>query len=136
MRVRFLVFICFLIIKFMESNTAKVKSKLFAKNIINLYQKIVSEKKEYVLSKQILRCGTSIGANIAESECAMSIKDFLSKIYISLKEASETLYWLDLLYETDYICKEDFLKLKKDCDEIKRMLSATTKTITQKLSTN
>ena len=120
----------------MESNTAKVKSKLFAKNIINLYQKIVSEKKEYVLSKQILRCGTSIGANIAESECAMSIKDFLSKIYISLKEASETLYWLDLLYEIDYICKEDFLKLKKDCDEIKRMLSATTKTITQKLSTN
>ena len=119
----------------MESKTVKFKSKAFAKNIINLYQKIVSEKKEYILSKQILRCGTSIGANIAESECAMSIKDFLSKIYISLKETSETLYWLDLLYETDYICIEDYSKLKKDCEGIKRMLSSTTKTITQKLST-
>ena len=72
----------------MEQNTVKFKSKVFAKNIIFLYQKILAEKREYVLSKQLLRCGTSIGANLAESECAISTNDFLSKVYISLKEAS------------------------------------------------
>ena len=121
---------------YMEQNTVKFKSKTFAKNIIFLYQRILAEKREYVLSKQLLRCGTSIGANLAESECAISISDFLSKVYISLKEASETIFWLDLLHETGYICMNDYTKLKKDCEEIKRMLSATTKTITTKLNTH
>lgn len=87
------------------------------------------KKNEYVLSKQILRSGTSIGANIAESECAISKKDFLSKIYIALKESAETLYWLDLLYETEYITDSQYESLYADCEEIKKMLSSTTKTI-------
>ena len=74
------------------------KSKAFALRIVKLYKYLCDEKHEYILSKQILRSGTSIGANIAESECAISEKDFLLKIYTSLKECSETLYWLDLLY--------------------------------------
>ena len=92
---------------------------------INTYAK----KKEFVLSKQILRSGTSIGANLAEAECAISKKDFLSKIYIALKECSETLYWLELLTETDYLSEQEFKSLNADCDELRRMLSATTKTI-------
>ena len=78
-------------------NTARYKSKRFAVRIVRLYQYLCEEKREFVLSKQILRSGTSIGANLAEAECAISKKDFLSKIYIALKECSETLYWLELL---------------------------------------
>ena len=84
------------------------------------------------MSKQILRSGTSIGANLAESECAMSSKDFLSKIYIALKECNETLYWLDLLYETDFINDKAYFSIREDCNEIKRILMATTKTMCKK----
>ena len=94
-----------------------------------VYQYLCEEKREFVLSKQILRSGTSIGANLAEAECAISKKDFLSKIYIALKECSETLYWLELLTETDYLSEQEFKSLNADCDELRRMLSATTKTI-------
>ena len=86
-----------------REKTVKYKSKKFAVRIVRLYRYLCDEKKEYVLSKQLLRSGTSIGANIAESECAISEKDFLSKIYIALKESAETIYWLDLLFETDYL---------------------------------
>ncbi|MDD5889032.1 MAG: four helix bundle protein [Ruminococcus sp.] len=109
--------------------TVKYKSKKFSVRIVNLYKYLCDKKNEYVLSKQILRSGTSIGANIAESECAISKKDFLSKIYISLKESAETLYWLDLLYETEYITDSQYESLYADCEEIKKMLSSTTKTI-------
>ena len=109
--------------------TVKYKSKKFSVRIINLYKYLCDKKNEYVLSKQILRSGTSIGANIAESECAISKKDFLSKIYIALKESAETLYWLDLLYETEYITDSQYKSLYADCEEIKKMLSSTTKTI-------
>lgn len=109
--------------------TVKYKSKKFSVRIINLYKYLCDKKNEYVLSKQILRSGTSIGANIAESECAISKKDFLSKIYIALKESAETLYWLDLLYETEYITDSQYESLYADCEEIKKMLSSTTKTI-------
>ena len=68
------------------------------------------------MSKQLLKSGTSIGANIAESECAISRKDFLSKIYIALKECSETRYWLDLLYETDYLTSEEYRSIQQDCE--------------------
>ena len=112
-----------------ETSTAKYKSRRFAIRIVRLYQYLCREKKEYVLSKQILCCGTSIGANIAESECAISKKDFLSKIYIALKECNETLYWLDLLHETDYLTSEEFFSIKTDCEEIRKILSSTTKTI-------
>ena len=86
-------------------------------------------KKEYILSKQILRSGTSIGANLAEAEYAISRKDFLSTQYIALKECSETRYWLDLLYEADYLDKKSYESIITDCDELIRMLSASTKTI-------
>ena len=91
------------------------------------------EKNEFVLSKQVLRSGTSIGANIAESECAISEKDFLSKIYIALKECAETIYWLELLFETDYLSNEEFNSIIGDCEEIRKMLSSTTKTMNCKL---
>ena len=77
----------------------------------------------------MLKCGTSIGANIAESECAMSKKDFLSKIYIAFKEANETLYWIDLLHETDYLTEQEYVSLKTDCEEIRKMLFSSTKTL-------
>ena len=91
-------------------------------------------RNEYVLSKQILRSGTGIGANIAESACAISKKDFLSKIYIALKECNETLYWLDLLHETGYITDKAFVSLNNDCLELKKMLTATTKTTVKNLN--
>ena len=78
----------------------RTKSRNFAIRIIKLYQTLRTEKKEYILSNQILKSGTSIGANIAESECAFSKKDFLAKVYIALKECNETLYWLDSLLLT------------------------------------
>lgn len=109
--------------------TAKYKSKKFAVRIVRLYQYLCNEKKEFVLSKQLLRSGTSIGSNLAEAECAISRKDFLSKVYIALKESTETLYWLELLEETDYLTEQEFQSLNADCEELKKMLSATTKTI-------
>ena len=112
-----------------EKQTVKYKSKQFAIRIVKLYQYLCNDKKEYTLSKQLLRSGTSIGANLAESECAISKKDFFAKVYIALKECSETLYWLELLYETDYLTQPEYLSMKADCDEIKRMLSSTTKTL-------
>lgn len=121
-------------VKLMEKEkTVKFKSKRFAVRIVNLYKYLCDEKKEYVLSKQVLRSGTSIGANIAESECAISEKDFLSKIYIALKECAETIYWLDLLFETNYLSENEYKSVKNDCEEIRKMLSSTTKTINSKL---
>lgn len=115
--------------------TAKEKSLHFAVRIVKLYQYLCDEKKEYTLSKQILRSGTSIGANLAEAENAISRKDFLSKLYISLKECSETLYWLKLMKETDYLTEEQFQSLYSDCEELRKMLSSSTKTINSTLLT-
>ena len=116
-----------------QEKTVKFKSKKFSVRVVNLYKYLCDEKKEFVLSKQILRSGTSIGANVAESECAISEKDFLSKIYIALKECVETIYWLDLLFDTDYLSKEQYDSVKADCEEIRKMLSSTTKTLNSKL---
>ena len=82
-----------------------------------------------MLSKQLLRAGTSIGANLAESEWAISISDFLSKVYIALKETAETKYWLELLYKTECISKKQFESIYHDAEEISKMLSATTRTM-------
>ncbi len=112
-----------------ETKTVRYKSKKFAVRVVRLYQFLCEEKREYILSKQVLRSGTSIGANIAESECAISRKDFLSKIYIALKECSETLYWLELLRDTDYLTAEQAASLMQDCTELRKMLSSTTKTM-------
>lgn len=86
------------------------------------------------MCRQLLRCGTSIGANLSEAECAISKKDFLSKVYIALKECMETKYWLELLHETDYLTDAQFESIISDCEEIRKMLSATTKTIGDELN--
>ena len=117
-------------------NTTREKSKRFAVRIVKLYQYLRDEKREYVLSKQLLRSGTSIGANLAEAECAISRKDFLSKVYIALKECAETKYWLELLHETDYLSEDAYQSICGDCEELRRMLSATTKTINSTLNSS
>lgn len=109
------------------------KSRRFAVRIIRLYQYLTAEQKEYVLSKQLLRSGTSIGANIAESECAFSKKDFLSKMYVAFKECNETLYWLDLLHDTDYLTDTAYTSIYMDCRELHKMLAAITKSTREKL---
>lgn len=116
--------------------TAKYKSKKFAIRIVNMYKYLCNDRKEYILSKQVLRSGTSIGANLAESESAVSKRDFLAKVYIALKECAETLYWLELLHETNYLNDEMFRSIYNDCEEIKRILTATTKTISFNLNLN
>ena len=86
----------------------------FAIRIVNLYKVLCTQKKEYVLSNQVLRSGTSIGANLAESEMSQSAPDFIAKLHIALKEANETKYWLTLLQKTNYITKEQFDSINKD----------------------
>ena len=84
------------------------------------------------MSKQLLRSGTSIGANIAESECAISEKDFLSKLYIAFKECAETQYWIDILFETSYMNAQEYESITADCTELKKLLSSITKTTREK----
>jgi len=116
-----------------EKNTVLVKAKTFAIRIVKLFAFLRKEKKDFILSKQILRSGTSIGANLAEAEFAVSEKDFLSKNYIALKECAETIYWLELMYQTDTLTKEQFDSIHQDGLELLRLLSATTKTMKRKL---
>ena len=111
-----------------ESIVAK-KSYSFALDIIKLYKYLIAEKKEYVLSKQILRSGTSIGANVNEALCAQSKRDFVHKLSIALKEARETLYWLSLLRDSSYINDDDYINLKVLCDEIYKILTSIILTI-------
>ena len=103
------------------------KSKSFALRIIKLYKFLRDERSEYVMSKQILRSGTSIGANARESIYAQSSADFYTKLYYSLKEASETAYWLELLYESDYIDEASYTSIYRDCTELIKILTAITK---------
>ena len=104
------------------------KSKAFSLRIINLNKYLCNEKKEYVMSTQLLKSGTSIGANVKEAIRGQSKPDFYSKMNIALKEASETEYWLELLYESDYITKTEFDSIYADCQEIIKLLMAITKT--------
>lgn len=107
-----------------KKNVIIEKSKAFAVRIVRLYQFLCGEKREYVMSKQILRCGTSIGANVHEGAYAQSTADFISKMQIALKETSETEYWLELLKETSYITEPQFLSISADCVEIIKILTA------------
>ena len=107
------------------------KSFHFAIRIVNLYRYMCAEKSEYVMSKQLLRCGTSIGANVAEAQNAQSRADFLSKLNIALKEASETKYWLRLLSETGYLSAEQFRSVFSDSVEIEKMLVTIVKSVKQ-----
>lgn len=118
------------------NNVVREKSKRFAIQIVHAYQKLCAESHEFVLSKQLLRSGTSIGANIAEASCAFSRKEFLSKMYIAFKECSETEYWLELLHETGYLSSEDYQNLVGPCGELKALLSSITKTIRASLTAN
>ena len=115
-----------------ESIIAK-KSFDFAVRIVKLYKYLSSDKKEYVLSKQLLRSGTSIGANVREALQAQSKRDFLSKVNIALKEASEALYWIELLHATEYICDKQKDSISKDGNELIRMLISTVKTTKKNL---
>ena len=112
----------------MKENIVVNKSKAFALRIIKLYKYLQSEHKEFVLAKQILRSGTSIGANVKEAIRGQSKPDFYSKMNIALKEASETEYWLELLYESNYIDKTSFDSIYNDCQELLKLLVAITKT--------
>ena len=99
-------------------NIIESKSFDFAVRIVNLYKYLTSEKKEFVLSKQLLRSGTSIGANVAEAQKAQTRPDFNAKMNIALKEANETEYWLKLLYKTEYLTESEFDNIGKDIKEI------------------
>lgn len=110
-----------------RDNPVLEKSKSFALRIIKLYKFLRDERSEYVMSKQILRSGTSIGANARESIYAQSSADFYTKLYYSLKEASETAYWLELLYESDYIDEASYTSIYRDCTELIKILTAITK---------
>ena len=104
------------------------KSFQFAVRIVRLCTYLQQEKKEYVLSKQLLKSGTSIGANVSEAKQGQSRADFLAKISISLKEACETNYWLRLLFATDYLTKQEYDSILSDCQELERMLTSIVKT--------
>jgi four helix bundle protein len=117
----------------MSQSILSVKSYGFALRIIKLYQFMVDERREYVLSKQILRSGTSIGANIEESVHAQSKIDFVHKLSIAQKEANETNYWLRLLRDAGYIEEKLAESFLSDCDEIQRLLTASIKTVKSNL---
>ncbi len=107
-----------------RDNLIVEKSKAFAIRSIRLFQYLQNDKKEFILSKQLLRSATSIGANVKEAVRGQSSKDFRSKLSIALKEASETEYWLELLVETDYISKTQFDTIQADCVEIIKILTS------------
>ncbi len=109
-------------------NIIQSKSFKFAVRIVNLYKYLTNDKKEFILSKQLLRSGTSIGANVKEGLQGQSKKDFLSKMNIALKEASETEYWIELLIETNYLDLKEGKSILQDCVEIKKILHSIVKT--------
>ncbi len=120
----------------MKDNIIKSKSFLFAIRIIKLYKYLSEEKREFVLSKQMLRSGTAIGALIRESEHAESKADFIHKLSISLKEANETEYWLMLLKETNYISQKEFDSINSDVIELLKLLISIIKTSKNKIMNN
>jgi len=119
-----------------SDNVIQQKSFEFAIKIINLYKYLKDEKKEFVLSKQVLKSGTSLGANIEEGIGGQSKADFLSKLSIAYKEARETVYWLKLLFETDFIKKEDYGNLFSDAEEICKIIGKIQITIKTQLNRN
>lgn len=120
----------------MKESILKNKSFKFAVRIVNLYKYLCNEKKEFVLSKQVLRSGTSVGAMVREAEHSESKADFVHKMAIAQKEINETLYWLELLSETEYITITEFESINTDAVEIIKMLTSSIKTAKQSLTTN
>ena len=112
----------------MNENVSVEKSFNFAVRIVNLYKYLTQEQKEYVMSKQLLRCGTSIGANVSEAQRGQSIADFAAKMNIALKEANEAEYWLRLLYKTEYLSETQFESMYCDIQELLGILIAICRT--------
>ena len=115
----------------MADNLIITKSMDFAVRIVNLYKYLSKSKHEYVLSKQVLRSGTSIGANAREAVQGQSKADFIAKMSIALKEASETEYWLELLYKTEYLNIIEYEDIMQNCKEIVRILTSIVKSSKQ-----
>ena len=112
----------------MKENVVKAKSFAFALRVVTLTKHLQGEKKEYVLSKQVLRSGTAIGALVREAEHAESKADFTHKMNIALKEANETLYWLELLHQSEYIDEQSFESIRMDSEELVKLLVSIVKT--------
>src|SRR5690554_1077075 len=112
----------------MRGNVLKTKSFSFAVRVVDLYKYLQTEKKEFVLSKQLLRCGTGIGAMVREAEQGESKADFIHKLSIALKEINETLYWLELLNETAYLSQQQFESINADATELIKLLISIIKT--------
>lgn len=112
-----------------DNNLLHVKAFRFSVRIIRMYQYLVRQKKEFILSKQSLRSGTAIGALIYEAEFAQSKADFISKLSIALKEANETRYWLMLFMETNYLDEKQFVSMKMDCEELIKLLVSSINTL-------
>lgn len=112
----------------MKENILKDKTLLFAIRIVNLYKYLTSEHKEFILSKQLLRSGTSVGAMIREAEFGQSKLDFIHKLSIAQKEINETIYWLELLFKTEYLSEDLYISFNKDSIEILKLLTSSIKT--------
>ena len=119
----------------MAESVLRDQSKKFAKQIVVLCRTIKQEHRESVLTNQLLRSGTSIGANIHEEQYAQGSKDFISKLEISLKEVYETEYWLELLFETGYMDEQTYQPIQNSCGAIRRMLISSIKTMKEKTNT-
>jgi four helix bundle protein len=117
----------------MKESILIVKSFLFAIRIVNLYKFLATEHKEYILSKQLLRSGTSIGAMVREAEFGQSKPDFIHKLSIAQKESNESIYWIELLYKTQFISEEQFVSLNDDAIELLKLITASIKTAKQNL---
>ncbi len=112
-----------------SENQIAIQSKIFARRCVNLYKLLCNQRNEYIISKQLLRSGTSIGANIAESEYAQSKADFISKLSIALKEAAESKYWIELLEDCGYLLEDEAYSMKSDCISIIKLLTSIINTL-------
>ncbi len=118
--------------KFMSESILREKAKEFAKSIVFITREIKLNKKESVLTNQLLRSGTSVGANVHEAQYAQGKADFISKLEIALKECFESEYWLELLFETGYLDETQYIKLNNYCGTIRKMLISSCKTMKEK----
>ena len=116
------------------NNVIQTKSYAFAIRIVNAYKFLTNDQKEYVLSKQMLRSGTAIGALVAEAHHAQSSADFLNKMNVALKEANETFYWLSLLRDTDYLSEQIYKSISIDCKELIALLVSIVKSVIREIS--
>jgi four helix bundle protein len=115
--------------RIVDNNATKTKTKQLAVKIVQIYKNLANNKKEYVMSEQLLRAGTGIGANLAEAECAANRGGFVAKIQEALEKCAETRYWLEILSESDYITEFEFKSTVEDCDELRKILFYTIKSL-------